>query len=93
MVHIHRVNEHRVWVPDSMSVNHGGRGPGAYDCIVYRGVEIFTYEQDRPTRIYTGRFAVGFEDADIMDVATLKEARELIDAYRNAPAPRRRRRA
>lgn len=45
-------------IPDNVSgieVDVGSQGPGAYDCINYRGFEICNYEDDRPG-VYKGKW-------------------------------------
>lgn len=73
------VNEHNIEVPAWATVVSETGYPGAYDHLLYKDVEISTFEVDGDEpEIYTGPYAVDTEDG-IVEVANLEAAKELID--------------
>jgi hypothetical protein len=79
----HEINEHKIEVPDDMEVDNGNTGPGAYDCIRYRGEEICTADEHGQIErgFYTGPFYVGDEAKEVW---SLRAARTLIDKKKGA---------
>lgn len=55
------MNGHKVAVSADMTFVDGGRGPGAYDAIHYRGFDIVTNDSDdaEPPRFYVYEEGVG----------------------------------
>jgi hypothetical protein len=77
---IYLINGRNVDVPADMTVRDDTGSPGAYDAILYRGVEIRTLVELSPAKVYTGPFVVMISGA-IAVVTDIDKARELIDAY------------
>ena len=77
---IYRINGRNVDVQADMTVRDDTGSPGAYNAILYRGVEIRTFTEQSPAEVYTGPFVVMISGA-IAVVKNIDKARELIDAY------------
>lgn len=77
---IQTINGHFVEVPHDMFSDDGNHGPGSYDCVVYKGVEITTFDLDdmKEPEVYTGPFMLLWDD-NLEEVSTLDEARATID--------------
>ena len=76
---IYCINGRNVEVPSDMMALGGTGCPGAYDAILYHGVEIQTFNEPSPAGVYAGPFGVMIRGA-IAVVADIDAARALIDA-------------
>ena len=78
----HLINDHLIEVPADMGVSIATHQyPGDYDCIVYRGFEISTFETDEPEGApYLGAFVVAWDHKEEEIFATLDQVRDAVDA-------------
>jgi hypothetical protein len=70
-------------VYDGMIVKRGGRGPGAFDEIVYRGFTIVPHEPDSGTfpKVYRGPFSIMCEYGTHQVKENIHKAKESIDSW------------
>ncbi len=80
----YNINGHTVTVPDDMKVIIDDECiGGAYDSILYKGYEIFTFDTPLYLEEYTGRFLVSLEgDGSVDDpiFETLEDVKAYVDA-------------
>lgn len=81
-----KVNGHNVAIPEGFKAVDGGKGPGAYDYVSYRGIEIHTMElndDEQEPKVYTGPFVVS-DWNELVELKSLADAKDYIDKIKLA---------
>lgn len=82
-----RFNGHNVpkdIIPQEFQVDIGNKGPGAYDCFRYKGVEITSFDMDPQPSLYTGPWCILWDDGSVLEeYTTLEDVKNEIDHWKD----------